>query len=371
MNFIEAEGQWIGESSGDPSGNVILDIDADGNALKCTATLLNDSEIPSTTSDFTIPNIFEERFKSPIIICALYPDQGRTLSHHEVEKFNPEVSFASTANIHLSRVDHNEIEFSWDTEIKTSGSGKLYRSQPPKVSIIEIHEQLSWSRFRTELLTNTFRDFIFRGQTSPHPLQTSFHRTTRSRLNEFLNQDIVEIHRTVAARTNMYFDIHIPDQLGALMNLAQHHGYPTPLLDWSYSPFVAAWFAFSEAKRKEMNDGFVRIFCFDAKKYKKDVRQYQTLTNAPMHFSLLETFSIENDRSIPQQGLFSLTNVRGIESFIHKIEERQGTRYCYAFDVAISDTDTALNDLAMMGITRSTMFPGLESSLLDLRQRNF
>jgi len=41
----------------------------------------------------------------------------------------------------------------------------------------------------------------------------------------------------------------------------RHHGFPSPLVDWSSSPFIASFFAFNSAKEKEEN-GRVAIFAF-------------------------------------------------------------------------------------------------------------
>lgn len=89
------------------------------------------------------------------------------------------------------------------------------------------------------------------------------------------------------------------------------------------------------------------------------------------HISVLETLSIENDRAIPQQGILTLTNVHNVESHIANLERNSGVDLLTAYDLPVSDANTALNDLAMMGITRSTMFPNVESICADLKERLF
>lgn len=154
------------------------------------------------------------------------------------------------------------------------------------------------------------------------------------------------------------------------MNLAQHHGFPTPLLDWTYSPFVAAYFAYSDARSVE-DDPPVRIYAFDKKKFVRQFKQFQTMTLVQPHFSILEALSIGNDRAVPQQGLLSLTNLHNIEDYIFELERGAEARFLYAFDLPRPQKIEVMRNLRLMGITQSTLFPGIESICREMRLQNF
>src|SRR4029077_12878751 len=95
------------------------------------------------------------------------------------------------------------------------------------------------------------RRYIFRGQSKLLRLRITFHRTGRADLARFLEVDMKTLHRHLSLRTSHVFNRDMPDENGAFFNLVQHHGYPTPLLDWTSSPFVPAFFAYPRLKNTE------------------------------------------------------------------------------------------------------------------------
>src|SRR5262249_28753799 len=93
---------------------------------------------------------------------------------------------------------------------------------------------------------DVYKKFIFRGQGSADwPLKSTFDRTysnqqaaSRYTIAKNLIKDFYEeCERYSAWRYN--------EDDPRVLAMAQHHGLPTRLLDWSFSPYVAAYFAFS------------------------------------------------------------------------------------------------------------------------------
>jgi len=374
VTSFDYSGQWLGYSEGDPPGRMLLDLDFD----KTTGASVGIAYLFSP--DFiAIPSSFAYvKFDSEATTFSIESTPrpfdariGRILTVVDLHTHFKEVQFPDTVTIHLTRRSDDRLSVSWSTNIGTAGAGELVRSRLAKVSSRPSEPTIaSWNDYKRHVSELNFRDFIFRGQSHPFPLQTTFHRSNRKVLPVYLNYDIQLLYRSITGRIRHVFNLDRADELGAMLNLAQHHGFPTPLLDWTYSPFVAAWFAFERVNVSHQSGEKVRILSINRKEFLK-LSQFQNLTFTLPHLSILEALAIENDRAVPQQGLLMLTNLQDVEAHIADLEQHLGTTLLTAFDLPIEDARDAMNDLAMMGITRSTLMPGIESICLDLKDRLF
>jgi hypothetical protein len=160
--------------------------------------------------------------------------------------------------------------------------------------------------------------------------------------------------------------LNVPAQNGAFFNLAQHYGYPTPLLDWTYSPFVEAFFAYQRVKNSEAarapEDAKVRIFIFDQKLWQATFIQFVKLTACRPHFSIMEFIAIDNERLIPQQSISSVTNIDDIETYVRSTESEE-RRYLQIVDLPLKERPLVMRELSMMGIYGRLALSRLRRSL--------
>jgi hypothetical protein len=291
-----------------------------------------------------------------------------------LKKKYPSVSTLSKfADVNI-RVEHDKLHLSWKTDEGVNGTATLPRSKAGEPSELNA-SRMTWEEFKRYGSETKLCRPIFRGQGGPWRLRTSFHRTGRANLAAFLQEDLLGLHRHLSARTRHVFNLEIPNENGAFLNLVQHHGYPTPLLDWTYSPYVAAFFAFRDRTNAESSEAgeneVVRILVFDQAQWREDFEQKMMVVLPALHLSVGEFIAIENERMIPQQAVSTVTNIDDIEDYIAEREHEAGKTYLSAVDLPVQDRRHVVRELRYMGITAGSMFPGFDGACAELRERNF
>lgn len=128
----------------------------------------------------------------------------------------------------------------------------------------------SWNELNDALYFNSYKsdiqrfrsDFVFRGVANREfELASSLIRLGGDYKN--LEKHLIRNFRKYAHR-----DIAMEPTLWNWLSLAQHHGLPTRLLDWTYSPFVALHFATCDLDEYD-KDG--AIWCVDYVKIHKSL----------------------------------------------------------------------------------------------------
>jgi hypothetical protein len=376
------KGQWKGSYVGSPNGVIVVNIDELPNCFEGTAYLH-----PTQTDTGTIPRsevVFRTtdkrtdsfKFSTPYLF-ALHPDTHERVPFEKIRHlYAPDAYMSQRVDV-TGRVENDILHLAWVNENGAAGHCALRRDDATTPSAL-VGKEVTWEEFKARATRLAREDrYIFRGQGKPWRLRTAFHRRGRCDLRRFLENDVGKLHQVLSARTRHLFDLKDPQQNAAFVSLAQHHGYPTPLLDWTRSPFVAAFFAFKNisrtaARTSEANER-VRIHVFDYGRWIATTQQIWRVTAPMLHVSLIEMLAIENERQIPQQAVSLLTNVDDIESYLADRERNNKITepYLRALDIPVADREMVMNELRIMGITAGAMFPGLDGACEELREYNF
>lgn len=365
-------GQWLGTFDGTNTGRIILELDDfSGKYAGTIYAYADNGALPSICIPIEI-NDSRNQFQLESPLIPLHPDNGDPTHWAAIADRFPGISLPESIYSNWC-VEEDKLRIEWKTPLGTHGVAQLSKSNASRPSDYEPLDVDDWNKFKQFATEQEPYRYIFRGQEdSLWRLRTHFHRTGRAHILRFINTDIPALHKNLTNLTRHFFRLENNIENAAFYSLVQHHGYPTPLLDWTHSPFVAAYFAYKGLRKQRIGpDKKVCIFVFDSAAWRADLPQFPKISPAPEHFSLLDPIALNNSRMIPQQALSSVTNLDDVETHIRKAEDMRGKTYLRVIDLPSLERKEAMQQLSIMGITAGSLFPGIDGACEQLRERFF
>jgi hypothetical protein len=218
-----------------------------------------------------------------------------------------------------------------------------------------------WDDFRRTLEQHVYPrgfyapgEFLYRGLSSAaYRLETSFDRWYRGQPRAKRPAVAEQLLRAFAQECDGHKELGddlLKDE-ERLLALAQHHGLPTRLLDWSESPYVAAFFAFSYTFDADVVlEEYVAVWVLDP------ASEIWTPDNGAY---ILRPEKHGNERLKSQGGRF--THLVGVfdclEDYVTEMGSPEALRKIL---VPTADIEKAMGDLNAMQITHARLFPGLD-----------
>lgn len=223
-----------------------------------------------------------------------------------------------------------------------------------------IEEINNWLDFVGKTSAHPFKNWAFRGQgDSRWQLSSCLYRYLISYVPDRKQWEDREWHnlRVFRRRAHLLLE-RVPEEENEFewWALMQHHGAPTRLIDFTWSPYVAAFFALEKATEKAavwaLNPGMMENIT-SSERLPLDTGSKNSLWYG-------EPF-ILNQRLVAQQGTFVIARslTEPIDEIVDRLVNAKQVLAKFILPVATVRKE-AMRSLYRMNITQRTLFPGID-----------
>jgi hypothetical protein len=211
-------------------------------------------------------------------------------------------------------------------------------------------------------------DLLFRGQPCDEPLIPRLGRLDlKGKLVKIELLIINEFERTSLPLTEFQ-----PKDAWDLIALAQHHGLPTRLLDWTQSAYAALWFAVRTPFKPKPNSksperGVVWVFAPYVDAYRIDTESTSPYDNK----SITKIFRsrVISRRISAQAGMFTVHKIVDQKRFVALEKNSQYKNQLIKLEILPKSFAPLRKDLDMFNINHLSQFPDLDGLTKHLEWR--
>lgn len=192
----------------------------------------------------------------------------------------------------------------WNNESNDKRFEIMADAYSGRIPVTRIEE---WQHF-TSLLEDSFfnragTQLVFRGHRRyDWSMTPSLGRLAPSGIvtQQLADDQLALFRQAIRGRTTDHSLLVDEEQEDELWSIGQHHGLMTPLLDWTYSPYVALFFAFSKEDQDDEKDNPYRAVYVLNKSFVADEILYPDIR-------VFEPKKDDHGRLVSQAGLFTFS----------------------------------------------------------------